>query len=400
MCLVRFAHVSDIHVASYQEEFYVNKEWETIHRMVDICLEEKVDFLVVSGDLFHTNLPRMSEAVRLTRELRRLRDEGVRIYCVYGSHDSSPTRTSLIEVLAADKLLCVLDRRTVDESGAVLNGMHGLAGAKEAQYYQSNALEPGPGGDTPSVFVFHTAVTEAAMVPQDQSIPMSSLPSGYSYYAAGHLHKRIELSYNGSPLNYPGPLYLGYGLNDLEAYLRRPSAGFYIVDFDPRPKFRFIELKPLNGSLLEFDATGMSDKRCVAQVTEEVKAESSKLEPGSLLLIKVFGQLSTGGRSAVSTSLEKLRRSLAGLEVRVNDNMLTDSEDPPIEAGEDLEERFLKKMSEVFPGGADVEFIQKLLDTLSRQKAEGTVQRDYEEAVYSEVLSMLKSKGVLIEDKL
>ncbi|MEM3670153.1 MAG: DNA repair exonuclease [Thermoprotei archaeon] len=394
---MKFAHVSDLHVGAFQDAYFREKERKTIQTFVEMCIKENLDFVLVSGDLFDSNIPPMSEAIMLVREFRKLRDAGIRIYCVFGSHDSSPTRSSMIELLAAEGLIREVDDMIEDATGTIIGGVHGLAGAKEVHYYRETHFKT-PDPSKPSVFMFHTAVTEANMVPLDQSIPLSSLPTGYKYYAGGHLHRRVELELNGSPVNYPGPLFLGYGLRDLEEYARHSFSGFYIVEMTDSVSFRYVELKPLNCTLVDFDSAGLSDEECIRELEKEVKAALKDMEPQSLILVKVYGQLASGSRANVTSFLETLRRTVKGMEIRVNDNQLIDFEDPPLEAGENEDERLLADLAETFPITVDTQFMGTLIDILAQPKPEGKTVQDFMEDLYDfHVKPLLAGKGVPLE---
>jgi len=387
---VKFVHASDIHVGGFAGRALRVKEEETLTTFVNRCIDEKVDFVVLAGDTFDSNIPPIREAIMFSKQMRKLKEAGIRVYAVYGSHDYSPTRDSLIELLEADGVLTVINNEVQDPSGVWLNGVHGLVGAKEVYRFGEPELAA---KHKPSIFVFHTAVYEANMTPKELSVPITNLPPGYTYYAAGHLHKRIELrSMEGSPINYPGPLFLGWSKADLENYFRGSDTGFYIVELegDGNPRFEYVSLRGIRGGLVEVSAEG----RSAAEVSGDVERKTSELigslPSGSVVLIKISGRLSTGTRAEVSIGLEKLRRKHAEYEFEINDRQLSDPEEVEVERGEQFEERAITKLAAEFPVKVEPAFIQQLIHALGEEQPEGMTKADYEEAVRSKCAQLLR----------
>lgn len=387
---VRFAHAADIHIGGFPGRALREREEEAVSTFVERCLEDRVDFVVLAGDTFDSNIPPIREAIMFSRQMKRLRDAGVRVYAVYGSHDFSPTRDSLIELLEADGVITVVNGPVTDRSGVLVNGLHGLVGAKEVYRFG----EPGLAATSkPSVFVFHTAVYEANMVPREQSVPISSLPAGYNYYAAGHLHRRIEMrTAEGAPLNYPGPLFLGWGKGDLENYFRGADTGFYIVDIagDGEAGFEYVPVRAIRGGLVEVCADNKSAEEVLAEVEGEIQKCVEGLPEGSVILVKIYGRLSEGKRASVSVGVERLRRRLSGYVFEVNDRQLAEPEEVEVESGEDFEVRALEKLAAEFPVKVDRGFVERLIQALGEEQPEGMNRGDYQEQIGARLAELLR----------
>jgi exonuclease SbcD len=390
--MVRFAHVSDIHIGGVTEKTLRRREEEAVNFFVQKCLQESVEFIVISGDLFDTNLPPMSEAIMATKNLRVLRDSGIRIYAVYGSHDYAPTHESLIELLAADGLIHVINGGIEDKSGVWLNGVHGLAGAKETSFYKQaeNLVSPRRGN---SVFAFHTGIYETNMIPKEQSIVLSSLPLGYAYYAGGHLHRKIEMrTAEGAPVNYPGPLFLGYGAADLENYLKGEETGFYIVDLDgDEVHYNYVPVRTINGEFLEVSADNKTDSDVSNEIRTKLSDTVKNLAPGSLVLLKVSGKLASGTRASVAVNVEKLRKQFREHEIKLNDRQLSEPDDVEIESGQQFEDRALEKIADAFPVRVDSTFVSRLIDVLSEERQEGMTVIDYRKKLLDNGLATLRA---------
>ena len=319
--MVRFAHMADVHLGAFREPRLREANLGAFVSALDMCREEKVDFILICGDLFHTSLPDMGIVERATAKLRETVDAGIPVYVIYGSHDFSAAERSIVDVLHSAGVFDKVARATVSDEGAVvLEGtvdertgtvLAGLSGRKlglDYSYYEkldASGVVKLPG---PKVFCFHGAVTE--MKPRElaemaESMPASLLPKGFDYYAGGHVHERMTAEIPGWGLVvYPGPLF-GDGYRDLES---KQARGFYLVELPggKAPSLDFRELPARKTRLIEIDARD----RAPEDVNRELrrKAEEAKAE-GAIVLVKVKGELSTGKASEVDT--EGARKQLS-----------------------------------------------------------------------------------------
>ena len=97
----RFAHLADAHVGAWSRDVAVRDALrESVLRALRTVGERDCDFLLISGDLFHTPVPDPAEVAPVAAALKELVDAGRRIYTIYGSHDYVAHRTSWLDVLA------------------------------------------------------------------------------------------------------------------------------------------------------------------------------------------------------------------------------------------------------------------------------------------------------------
>ena len=216
---MKFAHFSDVHIGSWRDPALSSASSDAFSKAVDKCLEEKVDFVLISGDFFNTPLPSIESLKSSVSKLRDLRDAGVSVYFVPGSHDYSPSGKTMLDVVekadlgrnvmkgrVVDGRLCL--NFTVDEkTGAKITGIVGLKGMLDKKHFENlerDSLEKEEGF---KIFLFHTAVSE--FKPEEfqkmDSVPLSNFPKGFDYYAGGHIHKPMSQRAEGYGLMcYPG----------------------------------------------------------------------------------------------------------------------------------------------------------------------------------------------------
>ena len=101
---MRFIHAADIHLDSPMRglEAYPGAPAERLRiatrqafdRVVDLCLEEQVDFLILAGDLFDTEVKDFHAALAAAAQLRRLNQAHIPVYLILGNHDSHEEMTA------------------------------------------------------------------------------------------------------------------------------------------------------------------------------------------------------------------------------------------------------------------------------------------------------------------
>lgn len=304
---MRFAHMADVHLGAASDPALKRLEVETLDRAIKICEEEEVDFIIISGDLFHVNIPDLAVVRDSVRVLMRFVATGRRIYVVYGSHDFSPNSTSIIDILEeAGVLVRVGKPETVGgklrpsvvrdgRSGALLTGISGRRASLERQAFLDLDRDYLSKLEGFKIFVFHTGIEDVRKEGERyEGIPSTDLPKGFDYYAGGHVHRRIEIK-KGMNLVFPGPLFAGWGA-DMEATVRGERRGMFIVETDGELKTRFVDMTPLDGVFKEFPATGLSPQALNGRLM--AFAEEADVR-GKLVVVKVFGELSNGRTSEV-----------------------------------------------------------------------------------------------------
>lgn len=320
--MYKFAHLADCHIGSQKYPELKKLELLAFKECMEKCVEEKVDFIIIAGDLFHSNLPDMGVVTEVVRLLREVKEEGIEIYIIYGSHDYSPNETSIIDVIAETglfkkvfvptvievegkeklKLNFIIDQKT----NAKIVGLPGRKIGIEEEYFEKidrKSLEEEAGF---KIFVFHSAIkafgSKFFVEKHKRNIKKSSLPKGFDYYAGGHIHKTILEHDNHSFIAFPGPLFAGYP-RDLElTATQKWKRGFFIVEFDDKiqgtPVFHEINFEGhVKGfRYFQFEADDKNSYQIYEEIKEKVEKEDFDRQ---IVVIKVKGQLSGGKTSDI-----------------------------------------------------------------------------------------------------
>jgi exonuclease SbcD len=225
---MRLLHTSDWHLGRSLHRADLRTAQETfLDHMVDTVRAERVDAVLVAGDVYDRAVPPV-DAVRMCEEaLSRLRSAGARVVLISGNHDSARRLgfgSSLFDVAG-------VHLRTRPEQIAepvMLTDRHGDVAVYGIPYLEPAAVGGhghaevlagavarirAAGSGSRNIVVSHSWVSGGAVCESERDISMggagqvpSSVFDGFSYVALGHLHGRQTLAehirYSGSPLPY------------------------------------------------------------------------------------------------------------------------------------------------------------------------------------------------------
>ncbi len=393
---MKFAHFADCHVGGWQDPKMKDLTVLAFKKAIDECIARRVDFLLIAGDLFNTALPQIDLIKDVAESLKRINDAGIGVYIIAGSHDFSPSRKTMLDVLEKAGL-CVNVMKvdngslhfTVDEkTGAKITGILGRSGGLDKEDYESIAmrhLESEPGF---KIFMFHTALEE--FKPPDmagmEAQSVACLPRNFQYYAGGHVHYIFDKRLGDGVLTYPGALYPN-NFKELEEFR---CGGMYVVD--EKLNYEYVPIKVKDVETLSFDATGKS----VSQLTDNIsEALANRDFTDKIITMRVKGELASGSPSDVDF------KSLFGLVgnayfVMKNTSKLRakgSAQTRLVEAAsvEDVESKVIEGVKEPVPIKISngKEFLQSLLKVLDKEKADGEKVADFERRVLADALKVL-----------
>ena len=419
----KFAHMSDIHLGAHREPALRDLERKCFAEAMDMCVREAVDFLLISGDLFHVGIPDLGVVNDAVKKMRELRDAKIPIYAIYGSHDYTPTGTSVIDILHTAGILTNIMRASMEdgrlrlklftdpETGAKLTGIAARKIGLESKYYEildRESLEKETGF---KVFAFHSGLTQFRpdYLSEMDTIGVENLPKGFDYYAGGHIHVRGEYHLPGyQRIVFPGPLFTGYGARDLESTARGERRGFYVVEFDDR--FRRMQFMPVAGFLgayLDLDVGGKN----AMEANKELQERVGRLEvKDRVVVLRVAGELAGGKTTELDFHSARNDMTARGaIWVYVNRYGLTSRELTQVKVlGEDaatIEKNLfkdnvakLKLSAHELTGEGGVMRAQELLRLLRQGQKSNEMKKDYAKRVIDAGAQALLAKELLEEE--
>ncbi len=314
--MTRFIHTADIHLGKiYRGSKGEADRYEDFFRMlgsiVADAVSEKVDFVLIAGDLFHTGqiLPRTF--ARTIETLQPLKDADIPCVAVEGNHDWIHRRDSIswMEALSQMGYLHLL-RPSRTESGGYrfdpfdtetgmgghidINGLniYGLgyigtqAGAHVGRICEAVTTEN-------NILLFHVGVWTFSPVEIGNMKPEEALPLAdvFDYVALGHGHKPYAIAtpegrtYAFNP-GSPECVNFGEEKYDKGYYLVTVEAGHY------QHRFRTTSPRPMLVTTINLEGAQSADDALESfrqQITERLPKVEDKRQP--LLEIKLIGRV-------------------------------------------------------------------------------------------------------------
>lgn len=199
----RFVHAADIHLDSPLKSLALrdpelaglvgDATRRALVNIVDLCIDEQVDALLLAGDLYDGEQTSMKTARFLADQIRRLHEARIDVFVIRGNHDAISRITK--ELMFPENVKVFGGRADAIEverpGGTFPVTIHGLS------FAQSHAPESllgkyrAPVETAVNIGLMHTSLGGASG--HDPYAPCSAgdlNASGFQYWALGHVHKR------------------------------------------------------------------------------------------------------------------------------------------------------------------------------------------------------------------
>jgi len=199
----RFVHTADIHLDSplkslamrnaSLQDLISNATRQAFVRIVDLCLNEEVDALLIAGDLYDGDQTSMKTARFFAEQLHRLDAVGIKTFILRGNHDALSKITK--ELVFPDSVTTFGGRAqaiALERNGALPEiVIHGLSFSDPKAPEGLLPKYKAPVPNAVNIGLMHTSLNGAPG--HDPYAPCSVADldcSGFDYWALGHIHKR------------------------------------------------------------------------------------------------------------------------------------------------------------------------------------------------------------------
>ncbi|GLS36330.1 serine/threonine phosphatase [Mesorhizobium tianshanense] len=197
----RFIHTADIHLDSPLRslamrnpdlaELVGDASRQAFVAIVDLCLAERVDALVIAGDLYDGDQTSMKTARFLASQMTRLHQAGIRVFKIRGNHDAM-SRISK-QLLFPDTVTIFGGRpqSVLQTAGGLEVMFHGLSFANPKAPESLLAKYTAAREGAVNVGIMHTSL--AGSPGHDVYAPCNVADlhgHGFDYWALGHIHVR------------------------------------------------------------------------------------------------------------------------------------------------------------------------------------------------------------------
>jgi exonuclease SbcD len=286
---VRILHTSDWHVGKLlRGQSRLDEHRAVLTEIAEVAAREKVDLVLVVGDLFESSAPTPEAEAVVWDALLALRASGARVVVVGGNHDQQ-SRLDAIAPLLEQLGISVIglpagpDRAALHLDGARVVAMPwvsqrwaiktdqlmGATAAESVQYYAARVtrllewLCRSFGSDTINIVAAHAMVQGGrlgggerdAQLIDEYAVPAAAFPASAAYVALGHLHRAQRIP-GAAPIWYCGsPIQVDFGEErDVKQVLLVDAAGSGAARITPVQLQSGWKLRTLSGTLDELAA--------------------------------------------------------------------------------------------------------------------------------------------------
>ena len=208
---MRFLHLSDTHLGYHQYGLVERAKdyFDAFMSAVDVAIDRKVDFIIHTGDFFHTHRPSNQTLLEGIEVIKRLNDYNIPIFTIAGNHDrgSGVRDTTALEILKHMGLK-VLDNGLDDSLGVNIFGLKYISPIFVRRNLKLEEIFEDLYNKAKNKNNFNILMLHLEFEPFFNSgIKLEHyLPEGmYNYVGIGHYHQRQEpININGSTVVYSG----------------------------------------------------------------------------------------------------------------------------------------------------------------------------------------------------
>jgi DNA repair exonuclease SbcCD nuclease subunit len=390
---MKFSHIADSHLGGWRQPELQVLNMQSFRRAVDISIEEKVDFMLFTGDLFDTSFPPIEILKDTFSEFRKIKEAGIKAYIIAGSHDFSVSGKTFLDVLEKSGF-CEICKFEENENGEIIlmpsiNAscyIYGYPGKKSGLEIQSlkKLIIKEPYQDHFRILMLHTTVSEVVNDIPIDSISLNELPKA-DYYALGHIHVDFETQIEGHPAIYGGPTFP----NNFKEFEELKFGKFYIIDVGGFTKIiqKKIILKEVELIEIELDDALKGTKTIISEL--EKKDLKDKI-----VLLKVFGNLKQGKISDIKfQEIEDYLKKLGVYSFLKNTSRLDiERQEMQIQLSspekEKIEEILIKNYEKENPSNFN-NLIFPLIEALNLEKQEDEKTSNFEERLFSDLNKIL-----------
>lgn len=291
----RFIHAADLHLDSPFRGLakapdpvrtdLADATFLALKQLTDTAIAEKVDFIVIAGDLFDEADRSLRAQLAMIREWERLAAEGIAVFAIHGNHDHLGGRRaklklpSTVHLFGAER---VTSMPAYSRTGDLVAYIYGISYGERAESRNLAAAYCTVPGAPYHIGLLHANVGgNPAHDPYAPCTIEDLIGTGIHYWALGHIHKREMLH------EYPHIAYAGniQGRNPREL----GAKGCYIVDVSGTGKtdVRFAALDVVRWIEKTVSIEGISTEQELLLLLEKQAAGAAAEEQGRSVMLRL-----------------------------------------------------------------------------------------------------------------
>jgi len=286
-----FVHVADLHLGYTQYNLEVRREdFDRVFKeVVDKTIELKPDFMLIAGDIFQQARPSNVTLENSIDSFKRLKDSGIPVLAVDGSHDSAPNMITgtILNPLDSAGLIHYLPRHKGScwhNENCYVYGVPNFRTRRRTEeqlpiFFEENKPELDP--HKFNIFLFHMALDIPNITHPQMEAEASpeQIPEGFNYYAGGHVHSPSKTPFKGGLLIYSG------STETVSYEDAKEEKGFYHVEVNEKGNTKPHRIKletPRHFKILDRDYTGSLPSKiteAAVHLTKEADEDGAVIIP-------------------------------------------------------------------------------------------------------------------------
>ena len=343
MSEIKILHTGDLHIGASRTGIKGGRAEiiNTFFRIINLCKTEKVDFLLVSGDLFDKPFVDADTASEVIGAMSQIPDTVIAISP--GNHDCACAE-SIYRTTKFPQNVVIFS--TLSDSFDFPHKNACLFGAAFTDNFQEHplltkayTLDP----DRINICVLHGDLVPTATESNYNPITANAVSEcGFDYLALGHIHKRTEIKKHGKT-------YFSYcGCPDGKGFDEDGSRGVYIGTISKeRCNINYLEMSSRQYVLDRTDITGCTTSLDIAtKISAQLKEKYSPNYEKNLYRISLTGSIGAEFFPNIAQIESALTDEVE--YIRISDKTDTDLTDISLIASENsLRGIFVQKMLEM-----------------------------------------------------
>ena len=194
---MKFAHISDTHLGQRQYHLPIREQdiYDALKQAVKKSIEEKVDFVIFSGDIFNDKRPPNEAILLLMQQLILLKNNNIQSYFILGDHDKPKEEANSIAWLYSmtNNSHYIGDGEPTKFENVLIVGLDHHDEGKDRdllleKFREIDLLAKNHTGH--KILVSHQALNDVHF--HAGEINANDLPKNFTYYALGDIHKNFE----------------------------------------------------------------------------------------------------------------------------------------------------------------------------------------------------------------
>ena len=215
MASFRFLHTADIHLDSPLKglagqvgnaaERIRKATREAFEQLVSIAIDEKVDFLIIAGDLYDGDWRDYNTGLFFVGQMGRLNEVNIPVYLLHGNHDAESQITRRLDLPVNVHVFSASSPQSFRHTGLRVE-IHGQSFRQRDVTENLVTNYPTPSAHTFNIGVLHTGLGGMGGHANYAPCSLNELVNkGYNYWALGHVHQ-ANILHSRPHIVFPGNL--------------------------------------------------------------------------------------------------------------------------------------------------------------------------------------------------